>query len=901
MLYLKADGSAVATTANATANLYGSNGAETLTGGLGADGLWGTSGDLLVGGTGDDTYYLQGADIRVDEGVAGGTDRIVAWSNVNLANYGNVENLEVGGDKTYAAGNGRDNLIVATGTNQELYGGAGRDVLVGATSGRNAFIVIKGEGDDALYNFKTGQDVIRLTSDYGSFDQVRSHLSQVGADVSLDLGGGSAVVIRNVSVSQLTAANFQLKLDPAKLGALTFHDEFSGALSLFDAARSPGGTWRPDYDLGGAQSVESYTLTSNGEQQVYTSPYFRGHAGDFAESPFVSNADGTLSILARPSASSEIFGYHYTSGMISSKESFAQTYGYFEMRADIPANAGGWPAFWLLPADRSWPPELDVMEVLTKDANAAWTTVHSATGGHTMDQGVEFIPETTDGMHSYGVLWTRTDLTWYVDGVEVFHAATPADMNKPMYMIANLALGGWGGGVAPGQLPAEMKIDYVRAYALADGSSTVALDTAHTGGGSATPGASSSSGGAASGAAAAASAGASASTGSAAAAGDPASSAPQDLTALATGSRLTGGAGADTLHASQALDTLTGGAGADRFVFAQEPWAPVHITDFQLGADVLDLSPLFSQYGYHGSDPVRDGWVSIESDGADGARIGFDHDGPTGSSPAWPNRIVVLDHVAPGDVTWAKLQGAASAPASSGTGSAPVASAPAPAPVPSTPAPIPVFGRYLQAPALGGPLDGGDGGDTIYGSDTAANVIRGLGGDDRIIGGALHNDINGNLGADTITGHASEGDSLFGGQGNDLISAIESTGRNYLNGNRGDDTLIGGNAGDTLRGGQGDDLITGGSGDDWICGDRGADTVTGGGGADVFHHFAGGGITTVTDFHAWEGDRVHLDAGTAYSVSQVGANVVIDLADGAELILKGVRADMFPQGWLFES
>src|SRR4029453_12606877 len=109
-----------------------------------------------------------------------------------------------------------------------------------------------------------------------------------------------------------------------------------------------------------------------------------------------------------------------------------------------------------------------------KDAHATYTTAHSnATGAHTMSQGVSFTPDTADGYHTYGVLWTKTDLAWFVDGVEGFHAPPPPDMNKPMYMIANLALGGWGGTLDTTQLSAELKVDYIRAYALADGSSTV--------------------------------------------------------------------------------------------------------------------------------------------------------------------------------------------------------------------------------------------------------------------------------------------------------------------------------------------------------------------------------------------------------------------------------------------
>jgi Ca2+-binding RTX toxin-like protein len=129
-----------------------------------------------------------------------------------------------------------------------------------------------------------------------------------------------------------------------------------------------------------------------------------------------------------------------------------------------------------------------------------------------------------------------------------------------------------------------------------------------------------------------------------------------NLVATTSSSVLTGGLANDTLSASDGLDTLTGGAGGDHFVFTKEPWAPVHITDFQPGADVLDLSALFKQYGYAGTDPVADGWVTFESDGNGGTLVGFDHDGPTGSSPVWPNRIIDLENVSPTGLTWAQVE-----------------------------------------------------------------------------------------------------------------------------------------------------------------------------------------------------------------------------------------------------
>jgi len=112
-------------------------------------------------------------------------------------------------------------------------------------------------------------------------------------------------------------------------------------------------------------------------------------------------------------------------------------------------------------------------------------------------------------------------------------------------------------------------------------------------------------------------------------------------------------------------------------------------------------------------------------------------------------------------------------------------------------------------------------------------------------------------------------------------------------------TITGSNFGDTLHGGQGADLIVGGSGNDWISGDLGADTVSGGAGADRFHQFAGGGVSTVNDFHYSEGDRVQLDPGDTWRVSQQGSDVVVDIEGGGGLILRDVRLDSLGSDWIF--
>jgi hypothetical protein len=124
----------------------------------------------------------------------------------------------------------------------------------------------------------------------------------------------------------------------------------------------------------------------------------------------------------------------------------------------------------------------------------------------------------------------------------------------------------------------------------------------------------------------------------------------QVLTSTRAGDFLVGGSGADTLNAGWGPDTLIGGGGADRFAFALAPWAPVHITDFTPGQDVIDLKGLPGAIGYSGSDPFADRYLSLIPDGAGGTAVLFDRDG-VATGQLWPDYVIDIEHVAPESLT----------------------------------------------------------------------------------------------------------------------------------------------------------------------------------------------------------------------------------------------------------
>jgi RTX toxins and related Ca2+-binding proteins len=191
-------------------------------------------------------------------------------------------------------------------------------------------------------------------------------------------------------------------------------------------------------------------------------------------------------------------------------------------------------------------------------------------------------------------------------------------------------------------------------------------------------------------------------------------------------------------------------------------------------------------------------------------------------------------------------------------------------------------------------LKGYAGNDVIRGGD-GANFLRGDEGNDSILGGSGFDDIHGNMGNDTGSGGLGD-DWVVGGKDEDLL--FGDAGNDIVYGNMGADTCDGGDGADVVRGGQANDTISGGAGDDFLSGDRGDDTISGGAGADIFNTFADAGLDRVLDFNLAQGDRVQLEAGTQHTVAQVGADTVISMNGGGQMVLVGVQLSSLGSDWI---
>jgi hypothetical protein len=240
--------------------------------------------------------------------------------------------------------------------------------------------------------------------------------------------------------------------------------------------------------------VDARTLYGNGEREAYLDKDFLGLNID----PFAIR-DGVLTITAAPLSDSArkrlmenvMHGSHrgipalnrlaYSSGMITTRRRFAQQYGYFEARMRWTTGQGIWPAFWLLPADGKWPPEIDIMEALGQQPSVVYSTVHWRDVINHQNAKMVPIAGTGADFHTYGLLWLPERAEFYVDGVKTVTMPTTPDMARPMYPVINLAIGGYWpkDPDATTPMPARLDVKFIRVWKFAQESQPTSAPPAH--------------------------------------------------------------------------------------------------------------------------------------------------------------------------------------------------------------------------------------------------------------------------------------------------------------------------------------------------------------------------------------------------------------------------------------
>lgn len=229
--------------------LFGNLGADVLEGGSGNDLLNGGLGiDAMIGGSGNDRHIVDSANDIVIEEAGEGIDTVQsAVISLNLASYANVENatltggaalsLTGSGGANVLTGNGSANLIRGLGGNDTLNGGSGNDTLQGGNGndtltgglgrdrldggagndilaggdGKDTFVFASSHGTARITDFEDGLDRIDLAA-FGFADAAaaKAFAAQAGADVVFTFAAGNVLTVGNITLAQLTSADFIL-------------------------------------------------------------------------------------------------------------------------------------------------------------------------------------------------------------------------------------------------------------------------------------------------------------------------------------------------------------------------------------------------------------------------------------------------------------------------------------------------------------------------------------------------------------------------------------------------------------------------------------------------------------------------------------------------------------------
>ena len=213
-------------------------------------------------------------------------------------------------------------------------------------------------------------------------------------------------------------------------------------------------------------------------------------------------SDGTVKILAAAlednvcdvcPAQGEFASGIETRKMVDGKRvrTFEQAFGYYECRVKVPVNTGLWSAFWLqtdtqsrLGSNGKDGSEIDIFESAFYNdnprlhGNAVHWDGYSGKFYRMADRVTDTGVDLYDGdWHTYGLLWTPENYTFFVDGTAVWQTNAGGVCRVPAYLRLTVEIrrGEYGPyGARMGDFtntkenPAVFEIDYVKVWQHTD-------------------------------------------------------------------------------------------------------------------------------------------------------------------------------------------------------------------------------------------------------------------------------------------------------------------------------------------------------------------------------------------------------------------------------------------------
>lgn len=230
------------------------------------------------------------------------------------------------------------------------------------------------------------------------------------------------------------------KFDELKAWNLTFEDDFTDG--KVDESK-----WMNSFFMGKMMLNDRYVLAN--EKQYFT------------DNKNVDIKNSVLSIVTKKEkATGKVWDaklgfmtkdFDYTSGMLSTANSFRQQYGRFEAKIRINSEAPVYQAFWLKGEHKE--PEIDIFKYNIKKGQMQLSAYNKGAAAGNKFGGSGLAKD----FFIYTVDWDASKITWKINGYEV--ASTSNNINEPLFIMLSAGLN-----QVADNLPAAMQIDWVRCY-----------------------------------------------------------------------------------------------------------------------------------------------------------------------------------------------------------------------------------------------------------------------------------------------------------------------------------------------------------------------------------------------------------------------------------------------------
>lgn len=235
----------------------------------------------------------------------------------------------------------------------------------------------------------------------------------------------------------------------------------------YDASKPWQLVWEDDFNHG-TLNTEDWSpavqgLNYNNEDQAYIAENV-GVDPDYEVLALIAKKEHWEGLSGRADNPTATVSQEYTSGEANTKRSWK--YGKFEVRAQFPTTPGILSAVWMTPLDKSWPPEIDIVEMLGHDPSTLYFTNHYGTAENHQKQSNHYVGDDFSGaFHTYSVEWEPGVIRWYVDGVKRYESRTGIP-DKPFILRISLPVGpDWEGNPTESSVfPVAIFVDWVRVY-----------------------------------------------------------------------------------------------------------------------------------------------------------------------------------------------------------------------------------------------------------------------------------------------------------------------------------------------------------------------------------------------------------------------------------------------------